>query len=108
MPAQDSDGNRIDNVVKEIVRGCGVTVRIEGSRWLAQGTVIQIFPDDETLEVHGVGFEAILNVKAVADCNTPADQQWQDLYDKNVSLTHRPEEEAEGWDALAAEKLHGV
>lgn len=101
VPAQDAEGNRLPDVVKEIVPNCGVTVRIEGSRWLAQGTVIQIFPDDETLEVHGVGFEAILNVSAVADCNTPADQQWQAIYDRNVSLTHRPEEVLEGWDALA-------
>lgn len=108
VPAQDAEGNRLPDVIKQVIVGCGVTIRIEGSRWLAQGTVTRIYEDDVTLDVHGVGFQAIMNVSAVIDCNTPADQQWQSIYDQNISLTHRPTEELEGWDALAEEKLHGV
>ena len=46
VPAADADGNRIADVAKEITVNCGVTIRIEGSRWQAQGTVVRIIDEN--------------------------------------------------------------
>lgn len=86
--------------MKPVVVSGGVKVRLEGTKYLTEATVISINEDEGTLVVKGVGFEAEIHVSTVIDSMEPAIHGWQADYDKNVSTTHRPAEAAKPWPKI--------
>lgn len=85
VPAQDPETlDRLPDITKEVVRGCGVTVRIPGTRYQSFGKVIEEI-DDDHVRVRGVGFEAIVNTAAIVDCQPPDAADYQLLVDKNIN-----------------------
>jgi hypothetical protein len=96
VPAQDADGNRLPNVTKEVEVGGGVMVRLEGTRYLTTATVIALI-DDDHIKIRGIGFEAVVNTAAVADCTDRVQQTYQNAVDRTLNGKGEPVEVDAAW-----------
>lgn len=80
-PNPDPEGPPI---MKDVVVGGGVRVRLEGTRWATEATVAAIDEEAQTATVRGVGFTAIVNIPAIMDATTPEERSYQSIVEDNV------------------------
>jgi len=92
-----------DVVPKEVSVGCGVKLILEGTRFTTEGTVVAIHEGPPpSFDVKGHGFEARVGVAAIRDVFSPEVHQYQELYNKAISTTHRPAEADKDWPDIPA------
>lgn len=68
-------------IEKEVEIGGGVRFRLEGTRWLTEGTVVSIDENAETVRVQGPGFSAVLHKSAIRDATGCDHRQYQAIHD---------------------------
>lgn len=92
--------NLEDPIMKPVVINGGVKVRLAGTKYLTEATVLSINEEEGTLVVKGVGFEAEIHVSTVIDSMEPALHAYQSQYTDNLSTTHRPEGANKDWPKI--------
>lgn len=71
-------------ITKQIRVDGGVKFRVNGFRFLMDGTVLEIDEDAQQLRVHGQDFDGWIPREQVVDSITPEEEQFQQIYHQNV------------------------
>lgn len=74
---------------KQIVVGGGVTFKVEGWRYSMLGTVTDLNEGKDEVRVQGTGFEGWVPRRMVIDASSVEQNTFQEIYNNNVSETHR-------------------
>lgn len=84
-------------IIKEIVVGGGVRIRLEGTRYASEATVLSINEEEGLASVRGVGFTAVVNGAAILDATSPEDRTYQEIFENHIDV----KDELTNFDSIA-------